>query len=121
MATVLIRIDMPAVGSAVTGTGSSPTDDQMKEELQARKEFLDFVEPKLAALLERPPVRSGNVLRIDLWGGGQWSRLTEYLLLVSVDIGTPRIDFADLLPPGGKASTIDGSFEPLREWVKKDG
>jgi hypothetical protein len=118
MATVVIRIDMPAVGSGVTGTGSSPTDDQMKQELQARQDFLDFVEPKLAALLERPSRRAGNVRGIELWGGHTWSRLTQYLLLVSVDIGNPGIDFAELLPPGGEASTIEGSFEPLRKWAK---
>jgi hypothetical protein len=121
MATVVIRIDMPAKGSGVTGTGSSPTDEQMKEELAARKEFLDFVEPKLASLLERPARRAGNIHRIDLWGGGEWSRLTNYLLLVSVDIGNPGIDFTSVLPPGGEASAIDGSYGPLLDWAKKDG
>ena len=71
MRMVVYRIEMPARGSGIAGTGFSPTDEQMKEETAARKEFLEFVEPKLTSLLARPVSRSGNVHRIALWGGDE--------------------------------------------------
>jgi hypothetical protein len=48
--TVVTRIDMPAKDIEVTGEGFAPTDDQVSEEQNRRREFLDFVSPKLASL-----------------------------------------------------------------------
>ena len=115
MLTVVIRIDMPAKGIEVTEEGVAPTDDQASEEQNRRQEFLDFISPKLASLPGRPPKRSGNVQRVELLGGNEWSHLNHYLLLVTVDIGDPDIDFTWLVPSGGEASVI-GSYAPLQNW-----
>ena len=116
MATVAIRIDMPPKGVLeVTGQGSSPTDAQMKEEQQARQEFLDAVTTALASLPGKPSRRSGNVSRVELLGGSVWSKLNHYLLLLTVDMGEPDIDWASILPRGAKVSTV-GSYSPLHEW-----
>ncbi|CAB3810219.1 hypothetical protein LMG28614_07230 [Paraburkholderia ultramafica] len=112
---MVIRIDMPPKGIESTEDGFSPTDDQMSEEAKARQEFLDFVGPKLAAFPRRPARRQGNVDRVELLGANVWSHLNHYLLLVSVDIGDPGIDWASLVPPGGEV-TIIGSYAPLQHW-----
>jgi hypothetical protein len=117
METVVIRIDMPPIEAE--GEGSSPTDEQMRQEQQARQEFLDFVGPKLAPLPDQPPARAGNIEHIELLGGNTWSRLNHYLLFVSVDIGRPRgIDLESLAPPGGEATLI-GSYAPLQRWPEE--
>lgn len=113
--TIVIRIDMPAKGIEVTADGSAPTDDQMGEEGKARQEFLDFVVPKLASIPGRPSRRQGNVGRAELLGADVWSQFNHYLLLVSVDIGDPGIDWASLVPPGGEV-TIIGSYASLQHW-----
>ena len=116
MPTVVIRIDMPPKGVLeVTGQGSNPTDEQMREEKQARQEFLDAVTPTLASLPGRPSRRSGNVSRVELLGTNVWSQNNHYLLLVTVDIGDPGIDWASFLPPGAEVSTI-GAYSPLLQW-----
>jgi hypothetical protein len=115
MATVVIQVDTPSIGIEVTGEGSAPTDDQMKEEQEARQAFLDFVSEKLASLPNQPPRRAGNVQRVELLGADTWSQLNHYLLLVSVDIGEPALDWDSLLPPGTEASVI-GSYAPLEQW-----
>src|SRR4051794_11232207 len=75
MPVVVIRIDVPPKGVLeVTGKGSAPTDEQMREEKQARQEFLDAVSPTFASLPSRPSTRSGNVLRVELLGTNVWSR-----------------------------------------------
>src|SRR5213593_4104141 len=107
--TIVIRIDMPPKGIEVTGEGSSPTDAQMKAEAKARQHFLDFVEPKLAALPGQPPRRSGNVLGVELLGTDVWSELNHYLVMIAVDIGSPAVDFATLAPHGAKVEVI-GSY-----------
>src|SRR5262245_11950022 len=119
MPTIVIRIDMPPKGIEVTGEGSAPTDDQMREEKQARQAFLDFVVPKLASLPERPVRRGGNVFRVELLGEHVWSQHNHYLLLVSFDIGHPGIDWASLVPPGGEVTVI-GSYDPLQQWSSKE-
>ena len=87
----------------------------MQEEQEVRQEFLDAVEPLLAALPERPPMRQGNVERVELLGANVWSQLNHYLLLVTVDIGDPRIDLASVLPAGADVS-VAGSYAPLESW-----
>jgi hypothetical protein len=113
--TVVIRIDMPPRGIEVTGEGSSPTDEEMDEEKQARQEFIDAIAPTLASLPERPARRAGNVRSVELLGGNVWSELNRYLLLVEVDIGDPGIDLTSLVPAGGEVSVI-GSYAPLQRW-----
>jgi hypothetical protein len=119
MSTLTISIHLPPVGELETsGNGSSPTDDQMAEELQARQKFLDIVSPFFETLPNRPPHRSGNVSRVELLGGGVWSQLNRYLLLVDVDIGEPRLDqeLLAILPPGSKVSFV-GAFDALETWT----
>src|SRR6266511_6053204 len=119
MPTVAIRIDMPPKGILeVTGDGSAPTDEQMREELEDRQEFLDAVVPTLASLPGRPPRRAGNVERVELLGTDVWSEVNHYLLLVTVDIGDPGIDFASLLPAGGEAAMV-GSYASLQSWPEE--
>jgi len=116
MPTVVIRIEMPPKGALeVTGQGVNPTDEQMAEERQARQEFLDAITQPLASLPGRPPRRAGNVSRVELLGANVWSELNHYLLLLTVDIGDPHVDWASILPPGAKVATI-GSYAPLHEW-----
>ena len=118
MATVAIRVDMPPRGELeVSGQGSSPTDEQMKEESQIRQEFVEHASTQLAPLIERPPARAGNVSSIQLMGTDVWSQMNHYLLLVEVDIGDPRIDL-DSLAPGGQAAVI-GSYSLLRQWPER--
>jgi hypothetical protein len=113
MGTVVVRIDMPPGDDG--GSGSAPTDDQMEKEQAARQEFLDFVEPKLEALASQPLRRAGNITRIELLGGSEWSTLHQYLLLVSTDIGEPHQDWGDLVPPGGNASVLaSGPYASLK-------
>jgi hypothetical protein len=117
MPTAFIRVDMPPTGVLeITGNGSSPTDEQMAEEQQARQAFLDAVSPKLAALPRRPPKRAGNISRVELLGSNVWSRLNHYLLLVTYDIGRLNVDWASIMPPGAKMATIDDSYTPLDAW-----
>ena len=118
MSTLTISIDLPPTGELeISGNGSSPTDDQMAEELRARQKFLDIVSPYLETLPNRPPRRSGNVSRVELLGGGVWSQLNRYLLLVDVDIGEPRIDqeLLTILPKESKVSVV-GAFDALQTW-----
>jgi hypothetical protein len=115
MPTVVIKIETPPTGIEVTGDGTSPTDEEMQEEMAARQAFIDRVSPELAALPDRPPHRAGNVSRVELRGTGVWSELNHYLLLVDVDIGDPRIDLDTLLPPGSQSSVV-GSYESLAAW-----
>jgi hypothetical protein len=115
MPQVAIRIDMPPKGIEVSGEGTSPTDEQMKEEQDARQELLDLIGPYVTSLLERSPHRAGNVTRVELLGASTWSQLNHYLLMVSVDIGEPHFDLESILPAGAEVSVI-GSYAPLQEW-----
>jgi hypothetical protein len=121
VATVAISIDLPPTGELETsGDGTAPTDVQMAEESQARQQFLDLVSPYLKSLPKRPPHRSGNISRVELLGREVWSQLNHYLLLVTVDIGDPRMDeLPALLPEGSQVATI-GSFGSLEEWSESD-
>ena len=115
MPTAVIRIDMPPKGVLeTTGQGSAPTDEQMAEEQRARQAFLDAVTPALAALPGRPPKRAGNVSQVQLLGADVWSRLNHYLVIVTVDIGDPNIDWSAFLPHGARSGR--GSYAPLLEW-----
>ena len=119
MPIVAFRINVPPKGVLeVTGQGSSPTDDQMAEEMRARQEFLEAVTPTLASLPSRPSRRSGNVSRVELLGTDVWSRLNHYLLLVTVDIGDPHIDWDSFLPPGAEVSAI-GAYSPVQQWPEE--
>ncbi len=120
MATMAITIDLPPVGELETsGDGSSPTDAQMGEEMQARQNFLDLVSPYLASLPNRPPQRMGNVSGVELLGRDVWSQLNHYLLLVTIDIGDPGIDqdLSTRLPQGSRVS-VAGAFDSLQTWSK---
>jgi hypothetical protein len=119
MATWAIQVDMPPKGKLEEGGGGVElSDEDMKEESAYRQEFLDYVSPKLAALLERESRRSANVTRIELQGADTWSNLNHYLLLVTVDIGGPGFDLEDLLPPEAEAKII-GDYDPLERWPKE--
>ncbi|KOV60920.1 hypothetical protein ADL01_32555 [Streptomyces sp. NRRL WC-3618] len=116
----VFRIVAPPTGIEITGDGSSPTDEEMAQEKEARQAFLDAVSPYLAALPARPPHRSGNVSDVELLGGDVWSQLNQYLLLVNVDIGDPRIDFDSFMPPGTTVTRVAGDLVPLSQWPDGD-
>jgi hypothetical protein len=119
--TVAISIDLPPSGELETsGDGTAPTEAQMTEESQARQKFLDLVSPYLESLPQRPPHRQGNVSRVELLGREVWSQLNHYLLLVTVDIGDPRMDELSALLPAGSQFTIVGSFGFVQEWPGTD-
>jgi hypothetical protein len=120
MGTVVVRIDMPPVDPE-GGGGTSPSDDQMQKEQDARQAFMDHAGPKLEEIASRPLSRTGNITRIELLGGSEWSKLNQYLLLVSTDIGVPHVDWADLVPPGGTATAMEGGpYASLRQWPDKE-
>ena len=119
MATWAIQVDMPPKGKLETGEGGVElSDEDMKEESEYRKEFLDHVMPKLAALLEREPRRSANVQRAEIHGADTWSNMNHYLLLVTVDIGGPGFDLEDLLPREAEARII-GDYDLLESLPKE--
>lgn len=116
MGTVVVRIDMPPG----EGGGTAPTDEQMQKEQDARQAFLDSVQPKLEEIANRPLSRAGNIVRIELLGGNEWSKLNQYLLLVATDIGAPRVDWDDLVPSGGTATVLDGGpYASLHQWPER--
>lgn len=119
MATMVIRLEQPPKGELeLSGQGSSPTDEQMNEETQIRQDFIDHVSPQLVALLERPVHHSGNVFGIELLGTDVWSQMNHYVLLVTVDIGDPRIDLDELVTSGGE-TTLIGSYASLQKWPEQ--
>jgi hypothetical protein len=118
MSTLIVHIEVPAVGELeLTGDGSSPTDAQMTEETAARERILDELRPHLSSLPQRPPRRAGNVSRVELLGENTWSRLNHYAVLVTVDIGDPGLeeDLEKILPDGSTVAVSD-TFEGLEEW-----
>jgi hypothetical protein len=118
VATLAISIVLPPTGELeTTGYGTSPTQAQMDEEMEARRNFIDTVSPYLKSLPERPPHRAGNVSRVELLGRDVWSQLNRYLLLVTVDIGDPGIEqeLSAFLPQGTQVSSL-GDFDSLQEW-----
>jgi hypothetical protein len=120
MATMAISIDLPPVGELeISGRGTSPTDAQMAEEMDARRKFLDSVSPFLKSLPNRPPRRAGNVSRVELLGRKVWSELNHYLLLATIDTEKAGIDeeLSALLPQGSQVSVL-GTFESLKTWRK---
>jgi hypothetical protein len=122
VATLAITIDLPAAGELeATGDGTSPTQDQMDQETQARQNFTDLISPYLKSLPERPPRRAGNVSRVELLGRDVWSQLNHYLLLITIDIGEAGIDqeLLALLPSGSQVSAA-GVFDSLQEWPEPD-
>jgi hypothetical protein len=119
MATWAIQVDMPPKGALETGEASGElTDEQMDEESAYRKEFLDYVSPKLAALLERGDRRSANVQRTEIHGADTWSNMNHYLLLITVDIGGPGFELEDLLPPEAEARII-GDYDLIERLPKE--
>jgi hypothetical protein len=117
MATWVFRVDMPPKGALEEGrrSGAELTDEEMEEESRYRQEFMDFVSPKIAALLERPPRRSANAVRAEIHGMDTWSNLNHYLLMVTVDISGPGFELDEVLPPEADA-TIIGAYAPLATW-----
>ncbi|MFC8449072.1 hypothetical protein [Kitasatospora sp. NPDC057223] len=115
MTTVVYRIDAPPTGIEVTGDGTDPTEPQMAEETQAREKFLAAVSPYLAALPDRPVHHSGNVSKVELLGVDVWAAMNHYLLLLTVDIGDPRVDFDSFVPAGTEVTLIN-AFDPLAQW-----
>lgn len=118
MSTLAITIDLPPTGELETSSdGTSPTQDQMDQETQARQNFIDVVSPYLKSLPERPPHRAGNVSHVELLGRDVWSQLNHYLLLITIDIGEACIDqeLTALLPPGSQVS-MASVFDPVQEW-----
>ena len=60
MATVAMSIDLPPSGELeITGDGTSRTQAQMDQEIQARQNFIEAVSPHLKSLPERKPRRPG--------------------------------------------------------------
>ncbi|WP_437087091.1 hypothetical protein [Streptomyces sp. enrichment culture] len=89
----------------------------MSEEQAAREAFLKAVNPHLAALLERPLRRTGNVSKVELLGDQSWGNLHRYLLLVEADgVGDPGIEFGLFLPPGATVTEIGWGYMSLEEW-----
>jgi hypothetical protein len=118
VATLAISIVLPPTGELEkAGDGTSPTQAQMDEEMNARSAFIDIVSPYLKSLPERSPHRAGNVSRVELLGRDVWSELNRYLLLVTVDIGDPGIEqeLLALLPSGTQVSGL-GDFDSLQVW-----
>jgi hypothetical protein len=118
VAQLAITIDMPPTGELeITGDGTSPTQAQMDEEMQARDDFLDLVSPFLKSLPERHLQRAGNVSHVQLLGRNVWSELNHYLVLITVDIGGQNIagQLAEILPQGAQVS-LTGDLNSLREW-----
>jgi hypothetical protein len=116
MGTLAISIQVPPIGELETsGDGSSPTQAQMDEEMAARDSLLRIVSPFLDSLPRRPPHRSGNVSGFDLLGGKVWSRLNQYLLLLTVDVADSRVsdELSKLQPQGSKVSVL-GEFESVQ-------
>lgn len=118
MATLAITIDLPPTGELESsGNGTSPTQVQMDQEMQARQKFIDLISPYLTSLPDRPPRRAGNVSHVQLLGRDVWSQLNHYLLLITIDITDGGIDqdLAALLPPGAQVSVV-GVVGSLQEW-----
>jgi hypothetical protein len=119
MGVIAINIDLPPFGELETsGDGSSPTDAQMSEEMQARQNFLDTASPYFESLVKRPPHRFGNVSRVELLGQATWSNLNHYHLHLTVDLGLPpgiEQELLAMLPKGSQVS-VGGDFEFLRAW-----
>jgi hypothetical protein len=107
---------MPAKGELETnpGSGAELTDAQTEEELAIRQEFLDYVTPKLAELPRRPSHRLGNVSRVELIGGNEWSQFNHYVVILTVDVGIPP-GLDEIVPAGGEL-TVLGPFEALQTW-----
>ena len=120
MATWVVRVDMPPKGVLEEGGGGVElTDEEMEEESRYRQEFLDYVSPRLAGLLERPPQRAANAVRVELHGADTWSNLNHYLVMVTVDIGGPGFELKELLPPEAEA-TIIGDYDLLESWPRSE-
>jgi hypothetical protein len=119
MPIVAIKVELPPKGELETkGGGESPTDEQMQEESRIRQDYIDSITPTIEAAIKSSPHRSGNVTRVELLGTDVWSQMNPYLVLVSVDIGDPRLD-VNALAPGGTA-TVVGSYASLGAWPEKD-
>ncbi|MFI5823771.1 hypothetical protein ACIA8I_32510 [Streptomyces rishiriensis] len=115
----VFSIVAPPTGTEITGDGSSLTDEEMAQEKEARQAFLDAVSSHLAALPAQLPEHSGDVSKVELLGGGVWSQLNQYLLLVTGD-DDPRIEFDSFMPPGTTVTRVAGDLIPLSKWPDGD-
>jgi hypothetical protein len=59
------------------------------------------------------------VLGTEIHGADTWSNLNHYLLLVTVDIGGPGFEVADLLPPEAEARIV-GDYDLIEKLPKND-
>ncbi|MBP0452943.1 hypothetical protein J5Y04_25850 [Kitasatospora sp. RG8] len=115
----VFRIDAPGTGIELKGDGN-PTPEQIEEEKEARQAFLDAVSPHFKALPERPLHAFGNVSKVELFGEDVVTRMNHYLLVVTVDIGDPRIEFESFVPGGTTVSTVEGDLSPISQWPDGD-
>ena len=101
--TLAVSIKTPPVGPLEerSGNASSPSDEQMREEQDVRDNVLQ-------SLPHRGLRRKGNVTGFELLGGGSWSYLNNYLLLLYVDIDGESVvdELATVLPKGSTISVV---------------
>ncbi|MGW2547881.1 hypothetical protein ACWC5I_45210 [Kitasatospora sp. NPDC001574] len=112
----VFRIDAPPTGIETGEDGAEVTPGQIEEEIRARQAFVDAVSPYLAALPDRPISHSGNVEKVELLGADVTTRLNRYLLLVTVDVGDPRIDFDSFVPVGTTVTPVIEGLRPVAQW-----
>ena len=116
MTTLAIQIELPPQGELeLSGSSLDITQEQMDEELGFRQEFLDTISPYLASLPEIPPHAMGNVSQVQLLGTDVWTQMNHYLLLLTVDIGEPRLELECYMPEGSTTRVI-GSYRPQLEF-----
>jgi hypothetical protein len=116
MGTLAITIETPPVGRLEEGRAdaSHPSDDEMREEQAARDNVVKSLVEFLETLPHRPPRRQGNVTGFELLGAGTWSKLNNYLLLLTVDIGGGNLagELAAVLPDGSSVAVV-GNYASL--------
>jgi len=116
MTTIAIQIELPPQGELeISGSDLDATQEQRDEELGYRQAFLDKIGPYLASLPDVPPHAMGNVSHVQLLGTDIWTQMNHYLLLLTVDIGEPRLELEAYMPEGSTACTI-GSYRPQLEY-----
>ena len=121
--TAAFTIQTPPVGELETrADGSDPTAEQMSEEKTGRDNVVKVLVPFLQSLPNRPPRPqqppfTGRISGFDLFGIDQWSKLNNYLLLLTaddghVDLGEEKL--VNVLPAGSQVSAL-GNLETLAQ------